>query len=79
MNDDASEYEGMSDETKDAILESLSCLPSPMMGDEIITMIVMLLDGYGFGALDAMELLHDAAQIYVTHCLTEGYDPLRPN
>ena len=76
MSDD---IETMSDETKDAILEALSCLPNPMMGDEIITMFVMILDSYGFGALDAMELLHDTAQIFVTHSLSEGYDPFRPN
>ena len=77
MNDD--DYEGMGDETKDAIVEALSCLPNRMNGDEIITMFVMVLDSYGFGVLDAMELLHDSAQIFTAHSLSQGYDPFRPN
>lgn len=71
MNDD--------DDTKDAIIEALSHLPESINNQDIVTLFIMVLDGYGIGLLDAMELLHDTAQIFVTHSLSEGYDPFRPN
>ena len=71
MNDD--------DDTKDAIIEALSHLPESINNQDIVTLFIMVLDGYGIGLLDAMDILNDTNYTYAAHALSEGYDPFRPN
>jgi hypothetical protein len=66
------------EEANDSILEALSYMPESINNQDIVTMIVLILDGYGIDMLDAMEILQDANYTYAAHSLTQGYDPFRP-
>jgi hypothetical protein len=78
MNDDQ-EYPEHEEETREAILEALSHLPDNVNNHDLITLFVMVLDGYNITMLDAMEILNDTNYTYASHALTQGYDPFRPN
>lgn len=78
MNDDQ-EYPEHDEEAREAILEALSHLPDTLNNHDLITLFVMVLDGYNITMLDAMEILNDTNYTYASHALTQGYDPFRPN
>lgn len=69
----------MDEETRDGIIEALHNLPDVMRESDMVTAFIMMLDAYDFSLIEAIDALGKVTSLYAEHCLTEGYNPLRPN